>query len=453
MNIRKVHQLSLALILLVSITVVKAQSTCPAGGADVATTYSLYKEYFKQNNYEKALPYWRIIYKEAPGFKKQAFFDGQVMFTSLIQNTQDAALREKYIDTLMAIYDKRIECWGDKDYVLTNKAIDTWKYRPGNLVDVKNIFQEALQAGGNNAKYYALSNYFRVLLELKDKPGGVTTDFIKEEYPKLINICDVNIAKADKEAENFKATKADLQSLYKNEILPKRFQEGGIWYSGINALQKADSILKWLNEDSTLQNLNEMYYYVRRDAEVKDSLIKIQLETKIFEISPSADKANDLGAHYYNKQDFVTAEKYFKKSYELATKNEDKIRVSISLADTYRQMKKFPEARDAAKAAIALDSTVAKAYYLIGILYMSSGELCGPGTGFESQKVLWPAFDYLEKAKTLDPSLAEVINPLLTEYKQFLPDRATIAGKGLKVGGTYFVNCWIQENGTVRAKN
>lgn len=427
-------------------------SPCPVGGAETSTQYSLYKEYFKQNNFDKALPYWREIYTKAPGFKKQAFFDGQVMFSAMIQNTEDPALKDKYLDTLLAIYDKRIECWGDKSYVLTNKAIDLWKYRPQNLNVVKNTFQEAITAGGNDTKYYAVANYFRILLELKDKPGGVTTEFIKAEYPKLLAICDANIAKADKESPNFSATKEDLQLLYKNEVLPRRFQEGGIW-QGLSALQKIDSAAKWIKEDVSILNVTELYNTIRKDIDVKDSLIKIEVEKILLQINPSADIANNIGANFYNKKDYESATPYFQKAIELAANPSDKAKYAMSLADNYRLMNKFPEARDAARSALAVDSTLGKAYYLIGVMYMSSGKLCGPGTGFDSQRVLWPAFDYFNKAKALDPSLTETIDELMAEYKKYLPTKLDIANKKIKAGSSYFVPCWIQEEGTVRTKD
>jgi len=94
-----------------------------------------------------------------------------------------------------------------------------------------------------------------------------------------------------------------------------------------------------------------------------------------------------------------------------------------------------------------------KPYLLIGKLYASSGKLCGPGTGFESQKVIWPALDYFNKAKQVDPSLADDAQELINRYWAYLPTTEDIfMMSGIKNGDPFYVGCWIGENTTVRTR-
>ncbi len=105
---------------------------CPRyiGGDSTKTTapYSIYREFFKKNLYSDAFPQWRNVYANAPGFRKQTFIDGGVMYTNLIQNTSDNTLRQLYIDTLFMIYENQIKCHGEDEYVLGKKAMDLLKY-------------------------------------------------------------------------------------------------------------------------------------------------------------------------------------------------------------------------------------------------------------------------------------------------------------------------------------
>lgn len=430
----------------------KAQN-CAKGDETSTRTYSLYKEYFKQGNIEKALPYWREIFLKAPGLNKGAMVDGVDIMANLIYSTEDKALKEGYIDTLMMVYDKRIECYGQKGFVLTRKAIDLAKYRPTQYPKVRQLLEEAIALDKDEAKYYALTTYFKILINLKDEPGGVTGDYIKEKYPSLIGICERNIAKGGEDAQNFAEAKAEIEYFFKEYVLPKRFAEGSDWTTVLTAAQKTDSLMKWMQEDPSKDNIEQLYAQVKKEPELREADIRYLLEKALLSLAPSADKANNVGAWYYGKKEFAEAVPYFRQAVDLAADAKEKARFAMALADNYRLMDQFPEAREAARIALSLDSTSGKPYYMIGVLYMSSGKLCGPGTGFDSQRVLWPAFDYLEKAKTVDPSFEETIDPLLKEYKKYLPDRATIAQKGLKVGNTYFVPCWIQEEGTVRSKD
>lgn len=444
---------ALVTVAVMNVNTVSAQN-CSKGGETSTRTYSLYKEYYKQGNYEKALPYWREIFNTAPGLFKGAFIDGAEMFSTLVYQTENNELKQKYIDTLMMIYDKRIECWGDKGYVLSRKAMDLAKYRPNEIQKVKSLLEEALALDKEKTKYYAITTYLKVLINLKDEPGGVNADYIKSKYTDLVAYCDANIQANDEEKENFIEAKKEMEALMKEYVLPKRFAPGSPWNSGtLTAVQKTDSLMKWMSEDMSKGNLEELYLQVKRDATIKDSTIRYMIEDKLLTIAPSADKANNVGFWYYDSKKFNEAIPYFRKAVELSADPKEKAKFTMSIADTYRQLNLFTESREEARKAIGFDSTSAKPYYMIGILYLSSGKLCGPGTGFDSQRVLWPAFDYLEKAKNMDATLAETIDGLLVEYKKYLPDRAAIAQKGLKVGGSYLVPCWIQEEGLIRSKD
>jgi len=83
-------------------------------------------------------------------------------------------------------------------------------------------------------------------------------------------------------------------------------------------------------------------------------------------------------------------------------------------------------------------------------MYASSGPLCGPGTGFDSQRVTWVAIDQWNKAKSIDPSVSAEANKLINRYTQYMPTRADIFQRSIKEGSTYKVPCWIQENTKVR---
>jgi len=85
---------------------------------------------------------------------------------------------------------------------------------------------------------------------------------------------------------------------------------------------------------------------------------------------------------------------------------------------------------------------------------LSSGPLCGPGTGFQSQIVLWPAFDYFNKVIALnnDTEIVAEAKKYIADYTQYLPTKADIQTRKLKVGDSYTVKCWINEVTSVKIK-
>ena len=67
---------------------------------------------------------------------------------------------------------------------------------------------------------------------------------------------------------------------------------------------------------------------------------------------------------------------------------------------------------------------------------------------------MWPAFDYFKKTIEIggDEEVVAEAKKYLAEYAKYLPTKADIIAKKLKVGGTYTVKCWINEVTTVQVK-
>jgi tetratricopeptide (TPR) repeat protein len=450
-KMKKIYLPTFFLGLFLTTSSLQAQN-CSQGDANAAKNYSLYKEYFKQEAYDRALPFWRQSFENAPGFRKSIFVDGADLYTNLITKTEDPALKEKYIDTLLNIYDKRIQCWGDEGYVLTLKGIDIARFRPNQYPLAKTILEKAINLDQIDSKYYGISTYFNLLINLKDAPkGGVSADFIKSEYKKLVAICDANI-QAGKSVAEFTETKEAMSYNLKQFVLPKRFAQEGNWNT-LTSDAKIDSVTLWISQDSSVSNLEDILTNISKDTTIRDSDIRYGIEMKLQQTNPTSNRANNIGVFYYEQKKYTEAISYFKQAIDLSTDNKDKANLYLAIGDTYRLLNQFTDSREAARSAITLDSASGKPYYLIGVLYLSSGKLCGPGTGFDSQRVIWPAFDYFNKAKEIDPSYAEIVDPLMKDYKKYLPTRAELSAKGLKVGGSYNVPCWINESSTIVSKD
>ncbi len=124
------------------------------------------------------------------------------------------------------------------------------------------------------------------------------------------------------------------------------------------------------------------------------------------------------------------------------------------MAEIRYSEKNFSQAREYAKRASQMNPNWGKPYILIGKLYASSGSLCGPGTGYESQKVLFPALDYFYKAKNVDISAEnqKEATELIGKYSYYLPETQELFMMGINPGSPVFIGCWIQENSTVKVK-
>lgn len=115
----------------------------------------------------------------------------------------------------------------------------------------------------------------------------------------------------------------------------------------------------------------------------------------------------------------------------------------------YAHLKKFSSSRKYARKALELKPGWGKAHILIGKLYASSGPLCGPGRGFDSQVVTWVAIDEWNKAKK-DPETAAEAQTLTSKYHQYMPSKEDIFQRSINEGDSYTVKCWINQSTKVR---
>ena len=86
---------------------------------------SLYIEFFKQKNYNDAIVGWRQAVEICPKSRKSLYINGSKMYKSFIKEEKDPAKRDLLVDTLLALYDKRIENFGQEGYVLGEKGLIT----------------------------------------------------------------------------------------------------------------------------------------------------------------------------------------------------------------------------------------------------------------------------------------------------------------------------------------
>ena len=118
----------------------------------------------------------------------------------------------------------------------------------------------------------------------------------------------------------------------------------------------------------------------------------------------------------------------------------------------YRDLKDFPKSRKYALDAAGNKANWGDPYILIGKLYASSGPICGPGTGWKSQIVTWPAIDKWTYAKKIDPAVSSDATKLINQYRKFMPAVEDIFIRpNVEEGKSFYVGCWIKENTIVRA--
>jgi hypothetical protein len=86
---------------------------------------------------------------------------------------------------------------------------------------------------------------------------------------------------------------------------------------------------------------------------------------------------------------------------------------------------------------------------MIGDMYAESARDCGDNE-LTQRAPYWAAVDKYIKAKQVDPSVAEDAEKRISSYSVYFPSAQTVFFYALQEGGTYKVECWINEETRIR---
>ncbi len=431
-------KLVLALIvLIVNLSLVKAQDD--KFGSDpekCKINLSLYKEFVKQKNYKDALPGWRNAYKICPKSTKSLYIDGAKIYRYMIKtNKKDKELKEKYIDTLMMVYDQRVKYFNQEPYVRGRQGFDLYKYRKSEYEDAYNKMKMAVDA--EKASAAVLQMYMLATTKMyknkKIDPGTVVENF---------STCSSQIDKMIESAKD--TTKQAKLKKVKNNITDIFAKSGAA---------SCDVLVDYYTPKFEADPKNaELLKTVTKFLDMNkctDSKLFLDASEALYDIEPSAQAAHNIAILAVKKENYSKAAEYFKKAVELVEDNELKAKYSMDLAKVYTKQKLYESARASALNALKYKSGWGEPYLLIGKLYAASAQSCGSDK-FEKNAVYWVAVDKFIKAKSVDPSIAKQANTLINQYKVHFPNKEDAFFKGVNAGDTYKVGCWINESTKAR---
>jgi tetratricopeptide (TPR) repeat protein len=415
---------------------------------------SLYREFFRQwraSNYESPVfkdivgP-WRWVFQNCPLGSENTYVDGVKIIQYRIENEKNEAVKAKLIDTLMMVYDQRIQYFPNhfrtgapqKGAIMGRKGVDLFTYDQERYEESYKILKESVEIEGDAADGTVLIYYFRSVIRMARK-AKVDTAAIVDVYDQVIDILDHNITRLTKEGDtkwvenyrNFKgnieatfepfATCVDLVRVYKNKL--NKTPED------VELLKKITSLLD------------------RRNC--TDDPLYLDASVRLHRLQSSPESAYNIGRLMLREEKYSEAVQYL----EEATKSEDTDRATNSyklLAETLRALKNYPKARQMALKAIELNPNDGAAYITIGDIYAASAKDCGDNE-FTSRVAYWAAVDKYNQARRVDPSQADNASRRIATYSVYFPSLETIFFYGYEEGKTYTVDCWFKEETIIRA--
>jgi tetratricopeptide (TPR) repeat protein len=396
-----------------------------------------YETEYKSKNYDAALPLWREVLKNCPQASQNTYIRGLIMMRYLIDKTTDPVLKEARIDSLLMLYDKRLEYFNvrDKADLLYTKAIEIQNYHPDNHKAIFDAYKIAIEAN-KNIELMAVAKFVLSARELYEKKELSIEDFTNV-YTEMADIADLQVKaspedtvrislKAAIESAFLTTDAADCENLIK--VLSERF----------NANKDNAEVVK-------------MVITLLQAKECTDSELYYDGAEAYNKLNPSPSASYGLALVFYSKNEREKAMQYFKEATDTETDNLSKSKYFFEFGGLLLKEGKRNEAITYFKRAISLNPRNARAYMLLGSAY-AGVEKCGDDEVSQRAKY-WVAVDQFNRAKQLDPSLAAEANKHINTYSQHFPTVDDAFFLNILDGAKYEVKCGlINETTIVRTK-
>lgn len=423
---------------------VKKYGETPEDSVECIMNLSLYTEFYKQwkgSGYKNtavndAYTPWRQVYTLCPAARLGTYVDGAKMITYFIKMEKDADRKNAYIDTLMMLYDTRIEYFGKEGYVLGRKGVDLYSLRTTDYDEAYQILLRSVELQGDASGPNVLVFFMRATKKMIDE-GKAPEDIIFDNYEISSKIIEANLEKYKDDAKklpNWENVRGNIDLMFEPfatceaiiKIYTPKFAENP---DDIKMLKKLTKLL-----DRKKCTDDQLYF----DATVK-----------LYDLEPSSESAYLIGKMMMKNQEYAKAIDYLKEA-ENIEETDVRADAFLYIAECYRITNNFSAARSYALKSAKERPGSGNAYIMIGDMYAASTKSCN-GNDIEKKAIYWVAVDKYYKAKQVDESVTDVANDRIRSYSVYFPSKEEIFFHNLNEGDEYTVECWINEKTKIRA--
>ena len=179
---------------------------------------SYYQEYYKQMNYDSALPYWRKAYAVCPPTKSQNLFvhGSTLMNREINKNRKNPALFSAQVDSLLKLQDERLRFYprtakgvDQKATILNNKGQYMIYFRSDDYAYLYYNLLTIIHELGGETKLNILVNYFAAAVNLY-RNGKLNDKEVIQAYNTVSHIiADVHVV-----SEETDKARSAIESLY-----------------------------------------------------------------------------------------------------------------------------------------------------------------------------------------------------------------------------------------------
>lgn len=411
---------------------------------DFLNNYSLYREFFKQKDFNSAIPHWKIVYKTYPKSTTQIYIDGIKIMEGFMNNALNTDTKKAYLDTMMNIYDKRMKYMDNVGELMGRKAalyletvlkLDLDEDEFIEFIKTGYGFAEkSIEESGNNTEPAVFVLYMQSTKRLYSL-DEFSQSVVLENYDKVMSIIEEQLKSEDTKE------KANIALPLVETIIES---SGALDCDAMVSLY-TPKFNKSPNDIELIKKILKMF----RSQDCDNGLV-VKLSEKLYKLEPSAEAAFNMARTFLKKENYKKAFEYYNKAYTTATDTDQKALYYFEAAGLALQQGMLQKSRDLAKEAVKVKSDYCEAYMLLGEIYAQASKSYSDDD-FEKNTVFWLVVDYFNKAARYD-NCKQDANNKANLYKNYYPNKEEVFFRSLSVGNDHLVGGWINETTKVSVK-
>ena len=415
--------------------------------------YQLFKNYQKDGNLEDAYNMLTYCLENCPKVGKNLYIQGANMIKSRIAAAQTAEERQRYINELMHLYDVRKAAYNEPD-VMARKAKEMQDLLgKAGVSQYYPLYAQAVAEQGDKLEASWVYLYFVATVDYV--VGGnadssmvvdnydIASELLDKELTEVLTSMLANKEKGDKAAADKDSAAAALIraqiALVENSFSP---------FADCEQLVQIYS-RKFQNDPENVDLLKKITKIMRKKDCTKSDLFFAAAE-KLYSLEPTPSSAMMMAQMCYTKERFADAVKYYRDALPGLTEQKDIYTCNLFLGRSLAEQRSWSAARSAFYEAAKADPTKGEPYLQIAQLYANSASSIPDG--MKGHSAYWAACDKANKAKSIDPDLAESAQRLINAYAGRFPNQETAFMLNIKDGTSFVVPGWIGESTIVRTR-
>ena len=419
---------------------------------DFMNELSLFTEFYKQENFDSALPHWKTLFRKYPKSTKNIYIRGANIYEKRIENADNKEERNEYIDQLMKIYDQRIKYFNQEGYVLGRKATSWLEYKlnapePPEGEALKETMKKGYEWLNQSIEKQNSKTELPVFVLLMQttrslfKLGELPKEAVVRNYEKCNSCLDNALAES---GSNEGELANDVEKV--KSYIEKIFGSSGA--ADCEALVSIYAPQFEENKDDAefIKNM------LRRlgNANCEETPLFSQATERLYELDPSAEAAFNMARRYVEREETEKAKNYYKQAMEQETDEELLVNYYYEYAFfIFAKENALREAREYARKALEINSDHCESLMLIGDIYTAASSSFGEDE-FEKSTVFWLAVDYFERARRAGQDCAVDAARKASTYRKYFPNKEEAFFRNIQEGQTYKVGGWINESTKVR---